>query len=334
MPVLPTPDYTPPFPFRNGNLATLYPSIFRATPVTAPCLERIETSDNDFLDLDWHACRIGKTRRLAIISHGLEGHSRKKYVLGMARMLTGLGYDAACWTQRGCGKEANRRARFYHSGETNDLHAIVTHCLGTGKYDTIVLIGFSMGGNQILKYLGEDASRVLAEIRTAATFSVPCDLAETERMISKPTMRIYFEYFMLGLRKKIRTKGRMFPDVVNPADLNGITSLRQFDDRFTAALNGFENADDYYTRSSCKQFLKNIRIPTLLVSAKDDPFLSPRSYPMAEAEANPNLFLEIPKHGGHVGFVLGETGNVYWSENRVGEFLKNVTSADRSKTSS
>ncbi|MBI9078643.1 MAG: alpha/beta fold hydrolase [Pseudodesulfovibrio sp.] len=322
MPILPTPDYSPPLPFRNGNLATLYPPVFRTTPGTNPCHERIETPDNDFLDMDWHACRIGKSRRLAIISHGLEGHSRKKYILGMARMVTGLGYDAACWTQRGCGKAINRHARFYHSGETDDLHAVVTHCLKTRNYDEIMLIGFSMGGNQILKYLGKNASRVPAEITTAATFSVPCDLGATERLISKPTMRIYFEYFMLGLRQKIRAKGRMFPDVVNPAELNGINSLRQFDDRFTAPLNGFKDAEEYYTRSSCKQFLKSIRIPTLLVNAQNDPFLPHECYPMDEAETNSNLFLEMPKHGGHVGFVLNHGDNVYWSENRIKKFLE------------
>ena len=321
MSVLPTPCYTPPFPFKSGNLATLYPPVFRRTPETTPRPDRTETDDQDFLDMDWHASRIGQTRKLAIISHGMEGHSRKKYVLGMARMMTGLGYDAVCWVQRGCSKKPNRMPRFYHSGETGDLHAIITHCLETGKYDEIILIGFSLGGNQILKYLGEYPNSIPCEVKTAVTFSVPCDLAGTERIISKPTMRIYLEYFMVGLRRKIREKARLFPDIVDSTQLAGINALRQFDDRFTAPLNGFKNAEDYYSRSSCKQFLPGIRIPTLLVNARNDPFLSARCYPVDEAEANENIFLEMPEYGGHVGFVLNDADNEYWSEKRVREFL-------------
>ncbi len=308
--------------FRSGNIATLYPPIFRKTPAAVPRNERIKTPDDDFLGMDWHACRTGKTRRLAIISHGLEGHSRKKYVLGMARMATGMGHDAVCWVQRGCGNEINRSPRFYHSGETSDLHTIITHCLETGKYDEITLIGFSLGGNQILKYLGEKPEHVPDEVKAAATFSVPCDLAATEQAISKPSRRIYLEYFMMGLRKKIHAKAKMFPELVNPADLKGITALRQFDDRFTAPLNGFTDAADYYARSSCTQYLPDIHVPTLLVNAQNDPFLQPQCYPVAEAEANPNLFLEMPKYGGHVGFISNEGNNVYWSEKRVSDFLE------------
>jgi len=302
-------------------MATLYPPLFRPTPRGCPTTERIDTPDGDFLDIDRHGSRIGITRKLAIISHGLEGHSRKKYVLGMARMITDLGYDAACWNQRGCSNEPNRLPRSYHSGETNDLHSVITHCLRNNEYDEVVLIGFSMGGNQILKYLGENSDRVPPEVMTAATFSVPCDLSATERIIARPTMRIYFEYFMKGLRKEVQTKGELFPDHVNPTLLKGIHSLRQFDERFTAPINGFADAEDYYTQSSSKQFLTEIRIPTLLVNAANDPFLPSACYPTAEAEASSNLMLEMPQYGGHVGFVLNGPENMYWSEKRTREFL-------------
>jgi len=283
--------------------------------------ERIELPDTDFLDFDWHRSRTGETRKLVIVSHGLEGHARKKYVLGMAHMFTGLGFDTACWCQRGCGDEPNRLPRSYHSGETNDLHAVILHCISTGRYDEISLVGFSMGGNQILKYLGEAPDRVPPQVVTAATFSVPCDLDATERIIALPSRHIYFEYFMRGLRRAIREKGDRFPDEIDSTRLRGIRTLRDFDDRFTAPSNGFDDAADYYARSSSLQFLKNIRIPTLLANAQDDPFLAPECYPMHEAEANPNLFLEIPEHGGHVGFVLNDGDNVYWSEKRAAHFL-------------
>jgi len=322
MPVLPKPTYLPPLPFRSGNLATLSPPLFRATPqLPIPGRERIETPDNDFLLVDRHQSRMGATRKLAVISHGLEGHSRKKYVLGMARTVTDLGYDAACWCQRGCGGEPNRLPRSYHSGETNDLHSVVTHCLNGGHYDEVVLIGFSMGGNQILKYLGENPERIPEQVSAAATFSVPCDLAATERVIAQPSRRIYFEYFMRGLREKVRTKAEIFPNEVDPKLLHGIQTLLQFDDRFTAPANNFKDGMDYYAKSSSKQFLPAICIPTLLVNALDDPFLAPECFPLKEARKNDHLYLEMPDYGGHVGFVLGGEENIYWSENRVKEFL-------------
>ncbi|MDC0335699.1 alpha/beta fold hydrolase [Pseudodesulfovibrio sp.] len=322
MPILPTPDYLPPLPFRSGNIATLYPPLFRPTPhMPEPVQERINTPDGDFLDMDHHASRTGKTRKLVIVSHGLEGHSRKKYVLGMARMATSRGYDAICWNQRGCGQDVNNLPRSYHSGETNDIHSIIAHCLNTGKYETVALIGFSMGGNQILKYLGEAPDRVPAQVAAAATFSVPCDLSATERVIARPSRRIYLEYFMTGLRETIRTKGKIFPEEVDATLLRQVRTLRDFDDCYTAPLNGFTDAADYYTQSSSKQYIENVRIPALLVNAKDDPFLPEECYPVAEAETNPNFMLEIPHHGGHVGFVQGGRGNVYWSEKRAGDFL-------------
>lgn len=321
MPILPSPGYTPPIPFRSGNIATLFPPLFRLTPMTAPVRERIELPDGDFLDFDWHRSRIGETRKLVVVSHGLEGHARKKYVLGMARMATGMGYDAVCWCQRSCGDEMNRLVRSYHSGETGDLHAIITHCLSTGQYDQVALIGFSMGGNQILKYLGENPTLVPEQVAAAITFSVPCDLDATEKVIAKPSRRIYFEYFMKGLRHKTRIKSDMFPDQVDATQLKSVRSLRDFDDLFTAPSAGFKDAADYYSRSSSLQFLDAIQVPTLLVNAQDDPFLAPECYPLAQAEANPSLSLEMPEYGGHVGFVLGGADNVYWSELRAADFI-------------
>lgn len=321
MPVLPTPDYFPSIPFRSGNLSSIYPPLFRPTPVMSPRPERIETPDGDFLDLDHHSCRIGRSRRLAVINHGLEGNARRKYTLGMARMVTEIGFDAVCWTQRGAGCEPNRKARCYHSGETDDLHTVLTHCLGKGNYTQVILIGFSMGGNQILKYLGENTDRLPSELAAAVTFSVPVDLSASERTIALPSRRIYFEYFMRGLREKIRTKSHLFPDEIDANQLEGITTLRMFDDRYTAPNNGFADAEDYYSRSSSKRVLHAIQVPTLLVNAQDDPFLPQECYPVEEAESNGTFFLEMPEYGGHVGFIQRNEENVYWSEERARRFI-------------
>lgn len=325
MPVLATPDYLPPRFLRYANTATLYPSLLRPAIQADPLTERIELTDGDFLDVDRHPSRIGLSRKLAVISHGLEGNARRKYVLGMARMMTGLGFDAACWNQRGCGPEMNRLPRFYHSGETEDLHAVLTHCLENGQYDQAVLIGFSMGGNQILKYLGEAPERVPSEVAGATVFSVPCDLSATERVLAKPSRLIYVEYFMHGLRKKVHAKASRFPDHIDPAGLSGCHSLRLFDDRYTAPLNGFRDAADYYAKASSIGRLDAIRVPTLLVNAADDPFLARECYPVGQAEANANLFLEMPDFGGHVGFATPGPENIYWSEKRAGAFALEVS---------
>lgn len=239
----------------------------------------------------------------------------------MAKMANRNGYDAACWTQRGCSKDPNRMVRCYHSGLTEDLHTVVNHCIDRGNYREIVLIGFSMGGNQILKYLGEAPERVPSNVVKGIAFSVPCDLSATERAIAMPSRRIYFEYFMRGLRKKILTKAALFPNEVDPGPLKSIKTLRQFDGLYTAPVNGYSDAEDYYSHASCKQFLAKIRIPTLLVNAQDDPFLPKECYPTTEATANPNLWLEMPRHGGHVGFVQKNSDNIYWSEERAEIFL-------------
>ncbi len=321
MPILPTSDYMPPLPFRSANLATIYPPLFRPTPESSPQRMLVDTPDHDILSLDRHAACTGRTRRLAIISHGLEGHARKKYVLGMARTVTQMGYDAVCWNQRGCGGKPNRLVRSYHSGETGDLHTIITHCLEEGDYDEVVLMGFSMGGNQILKYLGEDPDHVPTEVKAAVTYSVPCDLSGTERLLARPSRRVYLEYFMIGLKEKVRIKTELFPDQIRPGLLAGIRTLRDFDDRYTAPTSGFSDAADYYANASSLQFLSEIRVPTLLVNARNDPFLTPSCYPEEKAGANANLFLEMPKYGGHVGFVRSSRDNVYWSESRAAEFL-------------
>lgn len=325
MPLLPIPDYHPAAPFRAAHISTLYPTLFRPAPVLGhPVRERVKTPDNDFLLVDRHDSRVGKSRNLAVISHGLEGDSRRKYVLGMARMATGLGWDAACWNQRGCGGEPNDLPRSYHSGATEDLHAVITHCLKDGGYDRVALIGFSLGGNQILKYLGEAPDRVPAEVAGAVTFSVPCDLGGSERVLARPSRRIYVEYFMRGLRGKVQCKAARFPDAVPEDLLDGVRTLRDFDDRYTGPYHGFRDAADYYARASSLQFLEDVRVPTLLVNAANDPFLTPSCYPEDVARNNSNLFLEIPHWGGHVGFASPGPDNVYWSETRAEAFLASL----------
>ncbi|WP_291322097.1 alpha/beta fold hydrolase [Desulfonatronospira sp.] len=320
MPVLPNPGYTPVHLLKYGHIHTVYPALFRPVPDTDPVRERIDTPDGDFLDIDWHLSLRSDKRTAVVISHGLEGNSRKKYPLGMARGLIRLGMDAVCMNFRGCSGTPNRLPRLYHSGVTDDLDTVIRHVIRQ-KYANIFLVGFSMGGNQLLKYLGEDPGQVPSQVRAAAAFSVPCDLSASSARLDSTISRIYVMYFMRSLKAKIRLKAEMFPRIYDARGLNRIRTFHHFDNRYTAPLNGFRNAEDYYAKASCLQFLKNIRVPSLLVQARDDPFLTPSCFPLEQASKNPCLFLEIPEYGGHVGFHLPGRENIYWSEYRAGEFL-------------
>lgn len=326
MPLLPQPEYLPPLIFRSGHVQTIYPTLFRPQPEAGPERQRITTPDGDFLDLDLHLSKNGRNGLLAVISHGLEGNARKKYPLGMARHLTTLGWDVICFNFRGCSGEPNRLPRFYHSGVTDDLHTVLCHGLRQGDYHTAALVGFSMGGNQTLKYLGENPEKVPAAVKAAVVFSVPCDLAASSRRLEAWQNQLYMRYFMRGLREKIQLKSQMFPGLLKTEGLEAIRTFFPFDDLYTAPLHGFHNAADYYRRCSAKQFLGDIRVPTLLVQAEDDPFLSSSCYPVEEAAASRQLSLEIPRHGGHVGFVQLNSSNRYWSEERTGLFLDRVVS--------
>jgi predicted alpha/beta-fold hydrolase len=324
MPVLPVPDYNPSFPFTSGHVQTLYPTLFRVVPETRPQRERLNTPDGDFVDIDWHRAEGGAAEKLVVVSHGLEGNARKKYPLGMAFYLNRLGWDVICLNFRGCSGEPNLLPRFYHSGVTDDLHTVLTHGLKTGRYTVAALVGFSMGGNQTLKYLGEDPSKVPGEVVGAVAFSVPCDLGGSARSLERLQNRLYMHYFMRGLRQKIRIKSEMFPGLLDTSGLDEMRTFIPFDDKYTAPLHGFKDAEEYYTRCSCGQFLGNIQIPTLLVQAEDDPFLPETCYPRQDADSNPYLHLEIPRYGGHVGFVRPGNGNLYWSEERAGLFLQSL----------
>lgn len=317
MPLADPPPYRPPLPFRNPHVNTIVPSLFRTVPDVAYRRERVHTPDQDFLDLDW--LTVG-ARRAAILLHGLEGSAQRGYMRGMARTLARHGWDTVALNFRGCSGEPNRQLRFYHSGDTGDLDLVVQQMLARG-YESIVLIGYSLGGNVVLKYLGERGRAVDPRIQAAITFSVPCDLAAGAVQMDRPQNWLYMQRFLRNLHAKIRAKMTQFPGEIDDEDYNRLRSFYDFDGRYTAPLHGFASAEAYWQQCSSRFFLRGIRVPTLLVSAEDDPFLPPACYPVAEAEANPWLRLEIPRYGGHVGFVDRNADDQYWSEARTAAFL-------------
>jgi len=326
MPLVEPSSYQPPSFLRNGNLLTLWASKLRRLSLRwEPFFStvRLDTPDGDFFDVDILPVRPGEcSSRLAIISHGLEGNSRRKYMRGMAEAFREAGWDVFARNFRGCSGEENKTIGMYHSGETEDLHQTVLFAISRG-YRRIVLAGFSMGGNQTLKYLGENPSRIPSCVEAGIGISVPCDLEGSAKLLDLPSRRIYMEYFMSTLRKKIRAKASRFPGRFDTTRLRRIHTFQEFDDLYTAPLHGFASACDYWRRASSLPVLADIRVPVLLLNAADDPFLSPGCFPRELATKSPLLTLEIPAHGGHVGFV-GPNPDRYWSESRAVEFVEQV----------
>ena len=312
-------SYRSPWSLSHGHLETILPAIFRQVPVLTSRRERIETPDADFLDLDW---TTGAGNRVVILSHGLEGSSQAPYVQGMARAFVKRGWEVHAWNCRGCSGEMNRQLRFYHSGSSDDLRTVVRHVLAQDRFRAVALVGFSLGGNMTLKFLGEEGDGIDPRISGGVAFSVPCDLAASSRRLEAAENRIYMGRFLESLRRKVLEKAERFPGAMNLEGLEAIRTFKQFDDQFTAPLHGFTSAEDYWARAGSQAFLPRIRVPALLVNARNDPFLAGGCFPVAEAEANPHFYLEMPSGGGHVGFWTG--GPEYWSETRAAEFLSAV----------
>ena len=321
MPILAQSSYRAPLWLRNGHLQTIWPALFRKIPLPRLWRERLETPDGDFFDIDRIPAVPGtQACRVVILSHGLEGHSRRSYMLATARALNLAGWDVVARNFRGCSGEPNRKLRLYHSGETDDLALAVQYCEALG-YTDIALAGFSMGGNQKLKYVGEN--RLPASVRAAAGISVPCDLEGAAEVLARPSRALYMTYFLRTLREKLYLKKQQFPDALDLTGLESIRTFNEFDERFTAPMHGFRSALHYWRESGCINVLDTIRIPTLLVNAADDPFLSAGCYPQNTAATNPALTLEVPRWGGHVGFV-GTGSMADWMARRVVSFFGQV----------
>jgi predicted alpha/beta-fold hydrolase len=315
MPILPNPDYRAPRWQFNAHIQTIWPSLFRKVPFEYQQRERLELPDGDFVDLDWKLVSPEKNK-LVIITHGLEGDSHRHYVKGMARLFAENGYDVLGWNCRSCSGEPNRLIRFYHHGDAGDLRLVIRHAIQKFKYNEIVLVGFSMGASLSLRVLGEFPDDVPGQVKCAVGFSVPCDIKGSVDALSKPGNSIYNRRFLRKLGKKLQQKNALFPGQIDMTDYNRIRFFEEFDNRYTAPLHGYKDADDFYTRASVKSLLQNIRQPVLIVQALNDPFLTEACFPYAEAEKHENVFLETPEHGGHCGFMLG--GSLYsWAELRA-----------------
>lgn len=314
-------SYKSPAWLYNGHLQTIIPSIFRKVENVPYKRERIKTIDKDFLDIDW---LLADSSNLVIISHGLEGDSQRAYIKGMARAFHLTGWDVLAWNFRGCSGEMNKLLRFYHSGDTHDLEFVINYALAKKKYHKIFLIGFSLGGNITLKFLGEKGENLQKEIIGAATFSVPLDLHTSCIKISKKSNFIYSKRFLRHLKRKVSAKSKKMPDLLTTEHFNKIKTLTDFDDLYTAPIHGFKDAVTYYKDSSALPLLNSIAVPTLIVNAKNDPFLSSECYPENFIEGEEYVLLEVPLEGGHCGFPEYNKEGLFWSEKRALAFAASL----------
>ena len=318
MPLLAS-NYRSPFWSRNGFVATVYSGIARKVNGVEQIRERITLNDGDFIDLDWSFSKT-KTNKLLISLHGLEGNANRPYMLGKAKLFNQNKVDVVSINLRGCSGEPNTKYRSYNSGATEDLHDVINFVLSNKNYNALYLTGISLGGNIILKYLGERTD-IDERIKGAATASVPCSLYGSCVELHKFKNYPFAFEFLRHLKQKLVIKQQRFPERISNKEINAIKTLKQFDDVYTSRAHGYKDALDYYEKCSSLQFLPNIKIPTLLINALNDSFLSQDCYPYQVAESNPNLYFETPKFGGHVGFISPD--NVYYNEKRALEFLTN-----------
>lgn len=294
---------------RNGHLDTLIPALFRNVKDIPYTRKAIITRDQDELDLDFYEPH--QTDSLIILSHGLESSSRAKYIQGMIHYLKDGPFNFLAWNNRGCSGKLNQTKLYYHSGVSHDLEDVIKSVLEIRRYQKIYLIGFSMGGNITLKYLGEQGENLPPEIKKAIVFSTPCDLKDSSHQLKKGFNKVYTNNFLRTFKEKVKAKEHYYQTLALKK-IYAARSIPEFDELFTAPVNSFASAEDYYNKASSIHFLSGVKASTTIINSANDPFLGPKCYPYEQVKENPSLNLFVPKGGGHCGFF--QTGNSYWSE--------------------
>ncbi|MGE8177690.1 hydrolase [Pseudomonas fluorescens] len=322
--------FTPAFGLGNPHLQTLWGPLWRKTTHIERERERLWLEDGDFLDLDWHGPHSADAP-LVLVLHGLTGSSNSPYVAGLQKALFAQGWASVALNWRGCSGEPNLLPRSYHSGASEDLAAAINHLRATRPSAPLYAVGYSLGGNVLLKHLGETGSD--SQLQAAVAVSVPFRLDQCADRIGQGFSRIYQAHFMREMLAYIKTKQQKFlhdghhEGLETLARLGSLENLRtfwDFDGRVTAPLNGFKDAHDYYRRASSRYFLGEIRTPTLIIQAADDPFVFLHSLPHASELSDCTQF-ELQAKGGHVGFVDGTFRNPgYYLERRIPRWLANA----------
>ena len=305
-------DFRAPWWLKNGHLQTIWSSIFRQIQIANTRLQRIELDDGDFIDLEWLEKEIVDLNApILLLLHGLEGSKDSNYIQSILHNSRSFNWNIVVMHFRGCSQELNRLPRSYHSGETEDLSKVLEILRLQHPESAIMAVGFSLGGNVLLKYLGESGEDSLVDL--AAAVSVPLLLSSASKRLDKGFSRLYKNRLLKDLKLKTHNKilKHNLKLTLSATELDKINTFYDFDDQVTAPLHGFENAADYYQRSSSRQFLNTIERPTLILHAVDDPFMSDDVIP-DESELSNCVTLELSQNGGHVGFI---SGNFPWRTN-------------------
>jgi len=319
MPILKS-DFSPTLPFKNGHFNTMYRPLFMKDTCNY-LRKRVTTWDEDFIDLDFSL--VG-SETLVLLIHGLEGSSESKYMASTSNFLNNKGLDTVCFNLRSCSGEDNLLLATYHSGKTEDVDFIVNHLLNSYDYKNLILIGFSLGGNLTLKYMGEYKMKLSDKIKGAIAVSVPIDIATAEVEMEKLKNKLYVEMFFKTMKNKVLEKAYKFPEFNLDKDkLFKATKFKHLEYLYTVPVFGFKSPDDYWKKASSKPYISKIDRPTILINAKDDTFLSAECYPRKEAIQSKYFFLEIPNFGGHVGFMSSfKPYENTWLEKRIARFIE------------
>lgn len=319
MPLINNSDFRAPFWLINAHWETVVPGLLRKPKSLPYTRERINTADGDFLDLDF--VQHGQ-KRIVILSHGLEGHSNKYYMRGMAHQFIKNDWDILSWNCRSCSGETNLKPRLYHHGATEDLDDVIQHAIYKG-YEQILLIGFSLGGSLVVKYLGEDARTPSSKIIGGVALSIPCQLGSCARKLSEPGNKLYLDRFLYKLKNKKKLKAVQFPEIFDLKGIDDISSFYEFDSRYTAPLYGFNDTEAFYAYASAGNYTEGISVPLLLVNSRNDPMFPEDCYPYKAAKDHKYFYLETPKKGGHMGY-WHPGKKTSWAENRALRFVHEV----------
>lgn len=322
-------DYLPARWLPNANAMTIFGALHRPWAWPRSVRERWELPDGDFLDVD-RVAGPGPDAPVLVVCHGLEASSRAAYVRGLVHFGSASGFAVVAMNFRGCSGTPNRLPRLYHSGETGDLAHVIARLAAEQPGRPIVLCGFSLGGNVIVKYLGERADGVPPALAGAAVISVPFDLARCARALDGPGFWnwVYRTRFLPGLRAKALEKARRFPGLLDVRAVRAARTFAAFDAAATAPLHGFTSAEEYWERSSSGRFVGGVRRPLLALSALDDPLVPPDALPLEAVRTNASVTLVTTRTGGHVGFVSGGLFRPsYWAELRAIGFLGDLVRA-------
>ena len=318
VPLVLSPSYRVPLLLRNAHVNTLW-GAFAPAVVPTYVRERIPTPDGDFLDLDW--IRRGAPA-LLVICHGIVGDSHSHYVRSLAKRATDAGFDVLAWNCRGCSGEPNCTSRLYHSGATEDLETVLQGVQAAGRYSFTALVGFSLGANLVLKYLGEARHGARSSVAAAVAVSAPCDLEAASVKMEAPGNYLYSRHIVSHIHRKIQQKHRRYPALITTSRLRFCKTIRQCDEEYIAPLHGFESARDYYQKCSAAQYLSGITVPTLILNSRDDPFLGSSCHPVSEVRGLPGVWLELSDHGGHVSFAQLSPRFPRWHDERILRFLR------------